>query len=69
MTLISRLREAGTETDAEPEQEDFGWYFRFSVPEGRHCCVVGYRPDQGSEGLWIAWVERERGRAACRAAE
>jgi hypothetical protein len=61
--LIKRLREAAVDTDAEPSQEDFGWYFNFSVPEGRHCCVLGYRPGDADDrgGEWIAWLERSRG--------
>jgi hypothetical protein len=60
--LMERLRQQGVTTDPEPDQEDCGWYFDFAVPEGEHCCVVGFRP-AGSEsepGVWIAWIERER---------
>jgi hypothetical protein len=60
--LMARLRSAGVETDEEPGQEDFGWYFNFTVPEGRHCCVLGYGPaGEGESGVWIAWLERSRG--------
>jgi len=61
--LIKRLREASVETDGEPGQEDFGWYFDFSVSEGKHCCVLGYRPGDNDDldGEWIAWLERSRG--------
>lgn len=60
--LMARLRRAGLETDEEPGQEDFGWYFDFTVPEGRHCCVLGYRPEgEGESGVWVAWLERSRG--------
>jgi hypothetical protein len=60
--LMERLRQAGVTTDAEPGQEDFGWYFGFAVPEGEHCCVVGFRPgdSESAPGTWIAWIERER---------
>jgi hypothetical protein len=60
--LIERLRAQGLETAVAPGQEDFGWYVTFTVPDGEHCCVLGYRPASGdSEGTWIAWVERHRG--------
>jgi hypothetical protein len=60
--LMGRLRAAGLTVDAEPGQEDFGWYFCFTVPEGEHCCVVGLRPaDNGEPATWISWVERQRG--------
>ena len=60
--LMERLRVQGLATDAEPGQEDFGWYFNFSVPEGEHCCVVAHRPpDAGYPGTWVIWVERNRG--------
>lgn len=60
--LMARLRSAGVETDPEPGQEDFGWYFDFKVPEGDHCCVLGHRPADGDDpAVWIAWLERSRG--------
>lgn len=58
--LIGRLRSAGVETDEEPGQEDFGWYFEFRVPAGKHCCILGYQEDE-PEGLWHLWLERSRG--------
>lgn len=60
--LITALRKAGFQTDDEPGQEDFGWYFDFNVPEGPHCVIVGFRPeDPEPNGCWIAWLERSRG--------
>ena len=61
--LISRLREAFIATDDEPDQEDFGWYFNFSMQEGEHCCVLGYRPGEAGnkDGEWVVWLERRRG--------
>ena len=58
--LMTRLREGGVETDPEPGQEDFGWYFNFTVPAGTHCCVIGYQPDE-PHGVWHLWLERSRG--------
>jgi hypothetical protein len=58
--MIGRLRARGIETDDEPGQEDFGWYFDFTVPAGKHCCVLGYQPDD-PEGRWLVWLERSRG--------
>lgn len=48
--------------DGEPGQEDFGWYFEFELPEGRHCCVIGCRAGNGVDGPdWVIWLERSRG--------
>lgn len=59
--LISRLRATGLATDTEPGQEDFGWYFNFTVPEGEHCCILGLRPaSEGDRETWITWIERRR---------
>jgi hypothetical protein len=58
--MIARLRDIGIQTDAEPGQEDFGWYFEFEVPAGKHCCVLGYQDDD-PEGRWCLWLERSRG--------
>jgi hypothetical protein len=49
-------------SDAEPRQEDFGWYFSFRPGKTEHQFIIGYRP--GSEkraGTWIGWVERRTG--------
>ena len=58
--LIARLRQAGVETDNEPGQEDFGWYFNFNVPAGAHCCIVAYQEDE-PDGVWHITLERKRG--------
>jgi len=60
--LIHELRNRGVNTDGEPSQEDFGWYFNFQVMGASHTFVVGHRPgDEEDEGTWIGWVERRRG--------
>ncbi len=60
--LISEFRAKGIETDKEPGQEDFGWYFNFKMSEGPHCIVIGYRPEDNKEkGVWIGWLERKCG--------
>jgi hypothetical protein len=56
--MMARLRAAGVDTAPEPGQEDFGWYFDFTTPAGRHCCILGY---QDEEGVWHLWLERDRG--------
>jgi hypothetical protein len=60
--LIGRLRSTGVQTDLEPGQEDFGWYFNFKLGENVYCVVLGFRPgEESAEGEWIAWLERTRG--------
>lgn len=56
--LIEGLRARAVLTDLEGGQEDSGRFFNFSVAEGPHCCVVGFRPDEPNGGVWIGWVER-----------
>jgi hypothetical protein len=58
--MMARLRTAGVRTADEPRQEDFGWYFEFEVPAGKHCCLLGYQEGH-PEGRWLLWVERSRG--------
>jgi hypothetical protein len=58
--LIARLRANGVETDPEPGQEDFGWYFGYRTQEGKYCFVLGYRPDDPA-GDWIGTIERDCG--------
>ncbi len=55
--LISRLRELGVDTDPEPTQEDFGWFFEFRVADADHCFILGHRPDPGGQALWIGFIE------------
>lgn len=63
--LIARLGEAGVECQSEPGQEDFGWYFNFSVDGAPHCLLAGLR--QNSENLnsvdedWVLIIERAAG--------
>jgi hypothetical protein len=63
--LAGELRGKGYQADEEPGQEDFGWYFDFSVSGVKHCFVIGYRPgDDTEEGVWIGFLERRRGMIA-----
>ena len=55
--LIDRLRAAGTETDSEPRQEDFGWYVNYSLGGQPFCAVIG---NVGGES-WFIVVERVTG--------
>ena len=50
--LIEELTKKGVDCDKEPGQEDFGWYFNFSVNKVVYCLVCAFRlgeeqdPDQ-----------------------
>ncbi len=60
--LAEQLRGKGYQAAEVPGQEDFGWYFRFTESGIEHCFVIGHRPgDNNEEGLWIGWLERNRG--------
>jgi hypothetical protein len=58
--LIARMRANGVETDDEPGQEDFGWYFGYRTADGAYLFVLGHRPDEAVFN-WIGWVERDCG--------
>jgi len=64
--LIAELRAKSVDTEAEPGQEDFGWYLNFQIGRVRSTFVIGYRPgdDDTDEGTWIGWLERNRGLVA-----
>ena len=65
--LTQRLRDRGIPTEAEPGQEDFGWYLRFRIAETEHNLVIVFRPDDiGSSGKgdWLCVLERRAGFAA-----
>ena len=57
--LIRRLQVAGLEADARPDQEDFGWYFRFAAGENRYLVIVGYQPGDSAHesGRWVGLIE------------
>jgi hypothetical protein len=60
--LIEQLRARGVQTDAEPGQEDFGWYFGFRIGDTDYHFVIGHRPsDGGDPAVWIGWLERKAG--------
>jgi len=60
--LIEKLRAIGIQTDTEPDQEDFGWYFSFTIDGVSYHLVIGYRPGAKNEpGTWIAWLEQKVG--------
>jgi hypothetical protein len=60
--LIGKLREQGIETDVEPGQEDFGWYFAFRVGGVPHCFVLGFQPNDPEKGdQWLGSIERHAG--------
>jgi len=55
--LIGRFRERGVETDQEPGQEDFGWYFGFRLGEESYRAVIG----NVAQERWFIVVERACG--------
>lgn len=55
--LMEELVGRGIVVDAEPGQEDFGWYFDFSVDDEKYCLVIG----GDEEGEWSLVVERACG--------
>lgn len=60
--LIRELRAREIETDEVPDQEDFGWYFKFNAGGAKHNALIGFRPGSyGGEGEWICWIERKTG--------
>ena len=60
--LIAQLRARGVPTSDEPAQEDFGWYFTFTIDAAEHCFVLGFQPNDPSRGdRWLGSVERHVG--------
>ena len=60
--LMKQLRSGGNQTDAEPGQEDFGWYFAFRAGDVEYQFIIGHRPADGDDpAVWIGWLERKQG--------
>ena len=60
--LMSQLKSLGYQTDTEPGQEDFGWYFGFRAGRTDYQFVIGHRPgDECGPAVWIGQVERKAG--------
>ena len=55
--LIEGLRAEGAIPDAEPGQEDFGWFVNYSLEGKPFCAVIG---NVGGE-FWFVAVERVTG--------
>lgn len=60
--LMEQLHARGVSTDAEPSQEDSGWYFGYRFGETDYQFVLGHRPADGcGPAVWIGWLERKAG--------
>ena len=60
--MIEKLRQLGITTATTPEQEDFGWYLKYSINDREHCIVLGFQPNDASRGdCWIGEIERHMG--------
>jgi hypothetical protein len=60
--VMEQLRSRGYQTDTDPGQEDFGWYFGFRAGDTDYQFVIGHRPEDGSDpAVWIGWIERKAG--------
>lgn len=60
--LIEQLCARGIAVDAEPEQEDSGWYFGFSIGGIDYQFLLGHRPADGKDpAVWIGILERKAG--------
>lgn len=58
--MIANMRSRGVETDEDPGQEDFGWYFCFDCGGASYCFVVAFQPNDPDSGdHWIGWIERD----------
>ena len=55
--LMGELTRQQIGVDDEPGQEDFGWYFEFSIEGEKYCLVIG----GDGEGEWTLVVERACG--------
>ena len=61
-SLMEQLSSHGFQTDPEPGQEDFGWYFGFRAGDADHQFIIGHRPADGTDpAVWIGWLERKAG--------
>lgn len=60
--MIDKLSKRGIATSPAPSQEDFGWYFRYSIQNKEYCVVIGFQPNDVSVGdCWIGEIERHVG--------
>lgn len=60
--LMEQLHSRGVQTDKEPGQEDFGWYFGFRTGDTDYQFVLGHRRADGNDpAVWIGWLERKAG--------
>lgn len=60
--IMQELKQKGIETDSQPAQEDFGWYFNYKMGGQEYRFVIGFQPaDEGVPSSWMGWVEKKAG--------
>jgi hypothetical protein len=60
--FIRKLNEREIKTCSKPDQEDFGWYFTFTMHEKEYCVVLGFQPNDISQGdCWVGEIEHHVG--------
>src|ERR1017187_1982926 len=59
--LIEQLQARGIQTESEPGQKGFGWYFTFRVGETDYNFVLGCRPGENDKPDWMGTIERSAG--------
>lgn len=61
--LIPELRQRGIDVDAEPDQEDWGWYLTCRADGIEHTIGIGFRPGdtEADPGEWLCFITRRVG--------
>jgi hypothetical protein len=61
--LIRELRDRGVDVDAEPDQEDWGWYVTCRTDGSEYTVGIGFRPGdtENDPGEWLCFIERRVG--------
>ncbi len=55
--FISELQKSNVVVDAEPGQEDWGWYLFFTCGNVQHTLLIRLRPEDDDSNDWLCFIE------------
>ena len=55
--FIEELQKRNIVVDAEPSQEDWGWYFFFTCENSQYTLKIGFRPEDDDRDDWLCFIE------------
>ena len=55
--FIGELQKRNVVVDAEPGQEDWGWYIFFTCDNVQYTLQIGHRPEEDGSDDWLCFIQ------------